>query len=178
MAFKETVSEIATSSKPDKLDFNADKLIGSETKESKSETKQPDNKPVDADKLIEPNKIESRGTEVEQPEVKGGSYRDVKKGSNGETHQVHHMPAKEVNGLPPNDGPAIKMEKLDHKKTASWGASPDARKYRKEQEKYISEGNFKEAMQMDINDIHDKFGDKYDDAISQMISYAEEKGLI
>jgi hypothetical protein len=33
-------------------------------------------------------------------------------------------------------------------------------------------------MQMDIDDIRDKFGDKYDDAINQMVSYAEEKGLI
>ena len=31
---------------------------------------------------------------------------------------------------------------------------------------------------MDIDDIRDKFGDKYDDAIAQMLSYAKEKGLI
>ena len=37
----------------------------------------------------------------------------------------------------------------------------------------IDQGKFKEALQMDIDDIHDKFGDKYDEAISQMLEYVD-----
>ena len=33
-------------------------------------------------------------------------------------------------------------------------------------------------MQMDIDDIHSKFGSKYDKAIDQMRDYAREKGWI
>ena len=174
MAFNETGSEVSKTPETHKLDFDADKLIDFDTKESKPEVSNNENlEPVDPDKLIEPAQ-----TEVEQPEVKGGSYRDVKKNSDGETHEVHHMPAADVNGLAFQDGPAIKMDKDDHRQTASCGNSLEAREYRAEQAKLIQEGNFKEAMQMDIDDLHDKFGDKYDDAIDQMISYAEEKGLI
>ncbi len=31
---------------------------------------------------------------------------------------------------------------------------------------------------MDIDDIHNKFGDKYDGAIQEMLDYAENKGYI
>ena len=30
-----------------------------------------------------------------------------------------------------------------------------------------------EALQMDIDDIHEKFGDKYDDAIAEMLDYVQ-----
>ncbi len=57
MPIKETVSEVATAAGSHKLDFDADKLIGSEAKESKSETAKSENtEPVDPDKLIEPSK--------------------------------------------------------------------------------------------------------------------------
>lgn len=93
-------------------------------------------------------------------------------------HEVHHMPADSVNGLERNDGPAIVMEKADHRQTASCGNSLEAREYRAKQQELIEQGKFEEAMQMDIDDIHDKFGDKYDDAISQMKQEVQEKGLI
>lgn len=179
MPIKETGSEVSKASESRGLDFDADKLIGSEAKESKPETAKSENaEPVDPDKLIEPTQRETHQTEVEQSGSDGGSYREVKKSSDGTTHEVHHMPAADVNGLDFYDGPAIKMEKDDHRETASCGSSKDARDYRAQQAEYIREGNFKEAMQMDIDDIHEKFGDKYDDAIDQMISYATEKGYI
>lgn len=163
-----------TDGKNSELGFDPDKLIGSEAKEPEREV---DNtkglKPVDPDKLIEPAQVE-----VEQKEIAGGSYREVKKCSDGETHEVHHMPAADINGLAFQDGPAIKMEKGDHRMTASCGNSREAREYRAEQSRLIKGGKFKEAMKMDIDDIHEKFGDKYDKAINQMVSYAAEKGLI
>lgn len=116
-------------------------------------------------------------------EKTGGTYGELKNEWSGKLeaqppHEVHHMPANDVNGLKENDGPAIVMEKADHRQTASCGSSLDAREYRQQQKALIDEGKFEEAMQMDIDDIHDKFGNKYDDAIAQMKETAKEKGLI
>lgn len=111
----------------------------------------------------------------------GGSYQDVKTTSDGETHEVHHMPADSVSNLERVDGPAIKMEKEDHHQTASYGNSTEAREYREKQKQLIEQGNFKEALQMDIDDLHEKFGDKYDGAIEEMLGYVnklEEEGKI
>lgn len=101
---------------------------------------------------------------------KGGAYGNV--GANG--GEVHHMPADSVSPFPKDAGPAIQMDKNDHMLTASWGNSLSAQKYRAEQAFLIENGMFKEAMQMDINDIHSKFGSKYDDAIIEMLKYVNE----
>ena len=187
MSFRETTSEISSLTETKKLDVDPDKLKGSEAAESKVEISGTnDREPIDADKRIEPTQTKFKSNPelkaIEQTEVTGGSYRDVKATSDGSTHEVHHIPAfQSYEGnldLAFKDGPAIKMEKDDHRMTASWGPSSDARDYRAKQAELIKEGNFKDAMQMDIDDIRDKFGDKYDDAIAQMLSYAKEKGLI
>jgi len=117
----------------------------------------------------------------EQSEKKGGSYADVKATSDGETSEVHHMPADSTTDLPRDDGPAIKMDKEDHRQTASCGNSKEAQEYRAKQKELIEQGKFKEAIQMDIDDIHEKFGDKYDDAIDEMLAYVdklEEEGRV
>lgn len=115
-------------------------------------------------------------------EKTGGTYGELRNEWSGkleaQNRQIHHMPAKDVNGLPVNDGPAIVMEEVDHRQTASCGSSLDAREYRQQQKELIDQGKFEEAMQMDIDDIHEKFGGKYDDAIAQMQEVAKEKGLI
>lgn len=103
----------------------------------------------------------------------GGSYKEVKEHSSGETHEVHHMPSDDASFLERYDGPSIKMEKFDHRITASYGNSHEARAYREEQRSLIDEGKFREAQQMDIDDIREKFGDKYDDAILEMQKYTE-----
>ena len=128
---------------------------------------------------------ESPEADVDVNETKptGGTYGELKDAWRGELekeppHEVHHMPANDINGLNVNDGPAIIMDKADHRQTASCGNSLDAREYRAKQEALIKEGKFEEAMQMDIDDIHEKFGDKYDDAIAHMKEKAREKGLI
>lgn len=104
----------------------------------------------------------------------GGSYAEVKKHSDGETHEVHHMPADSASFLERNDGPAIKMEKSDHRQTASCGSSREAREYQAAQKELIEAGKFREALQMDIDDIREKFGDKYDLAIAEMLQYVDE----
>lgn len=109
----------------------------------------------------------------ENTEILGGRYRDVFKEGLGDKYEVHHMPPDSVNGIERLDGPAIRMEKEDHRQTASCGNSIEARMYRSEQKELIEKGDFKTALQMDIDDIHSKFGDKYDKEIEQMKKYAE-----
>lgn len=121
-----------------------------------------------------PDAAERTGEMKSEPEeVKGGSYRDTKRTSDGETHEVHHTPSDEAAELG-KDGPAIKMEKEDHHKTASYGNSKEAREYRAQQKELIDQGKFREAVQMDIDDIRSKFGDKYDEGISQMKDYVDQ----
>lgn len=142
-----------------------------------------ENKSFDPDKRIDVNHKQDIKTKSEynvdrrvgipEKEVKGGSYSDVKKTSYGETHEVHHMPDDSASHLERDDGPAIKMEKADHRQTASCGSSREAREYQATQKDLIENGRFRDAVQMDINDIKDKFGSKYDGAISEMLTYVD-----
>jgi hypothetical protein len=45
------------------------------------------------------------------------------------------------------------MERDEHRQTASWGSSRDARAYRQEQARLIEQGNFQAAQNMDIQDL-------------------------
>ena len=110
----------------------------------------------------------------QETEKKGGSYKDVKTDGEGDRYEVHHMPADSASNLDRGDGPAIKMEKEDHRQTASCGMSREAQEYRARQKELIEQGKFREALQMDIDDIHEKFGDKYDDAIAEMLEYVDQ----
>ena len=119
--------------------------------------------------------------EPEKPEKKGGSYAEVKEHSDGSTHEVHHIPADSASDLIRESGPAIKMEKEDHRETASYGMSKEAQEYRQKQKELIQQGKFREAFEMDVKDIRDKFGDKYDDAIAEAEEYLkklEEEGYV
>lgn len=112
----------------------------------------------------------------------GGSYNSLSNNGDGST-QKHEIPAfsavekaigvssREEAGLP-----AIKMSAEDHRMTASFGASTDAKAYREIQAGLIQKGNFHDAIQMDIDDLTSKFGTKYADAISQMLDYAKQMG--
>ena len=102
--------------------------------------------------------------------ILGGPYSKVP--ANG--GQVHHIPAKNVSPYTESEGPSIRLETIDHLKTKSWGSSKEAKAYRNEQKELIEQGQFEKAMQMDINDIREQFGNKYDKAIEQMLSYYEQ----
>ena len=122
---------------------------------------------------------EVRGDEL--PEKQGGSYKELFKEGEGDKYEIHHIPADSASPLERGDGPAIRMEKDDHRKTASCGNSKEAREYRAEQRELIAEGKFREAVQMDIDDIREKFGSKYDSAIGEMETYLdklEQEGII
>lgn len=122
------------------------------------------------------NNAEKAKDEVSQKGI-GGSYGEVREHvekTGAENKEVHHMPADSVSPIERNDGPAIEMDKDDHRQTASCGSSREAREYRAEQRAKIEKGDFDGAFQMDVDDLHDKFGDKYDDQIEQAREYKEK----
>jgi hypothetical protein len=101
----------------------------------------------------------------------GGSYKSVRDTNIG--GEVHHMPADSVSHLNRDEGPAIWMETIEHQQTASWGRLRSAITYRRQQQALIQQGQFLTAQQLDIDDIHTKFGDKYDTAIAEMLEYTQ-----
>lgn len=133
------------------------------------------------DKLFEEKLLSQDSNEIKKEEEKidkkGGSYGEVYKIGEGDKYEVHHIPADSVTNLDRNDGPAIKMDKADHRKTASCGSSREAREYRAEQKKLIEQDRFDEAVQMDIDDLHEKFENKYDEAITEMKEYINKLRL-
>lgn len=62
------------------------------------------------------------------------------------------------------------MDYLDHRDAYSTGSSYAAQAWRTWQKELIDAGRIDEAVQMDINDIRQRFGTKYDDAIKEMIA--------
>ncbi len=116
---------------------------------------------------------DAAASQVDEVIQLGGAHRDVK-GIAG--HEAHHMPANSVSPLSTGKGPAIAMPIPEHRMTASWGSSREAKAYRKAQEALIAQGDFRAAQQMDIADISVKFGNKYDDAIQQMLRYTTKIG--
>ena len=99
----------------------------------------------------------------------GGAYSDVRAANVG--GEVHHMPANSVSPIPRADGPAIWMETADHGLTGSNGSGGWAAAYRADQQALINSGRFMDAVQMDIDNVHNLFGSKYDEAIEQMLDY-------
>ncbi len=87
------------------------------------------------------------------------------------------MPANSVSPLSKDDGPAIYMETLDHRATPSWGNALNAQLYRQMQKQLIDAGLFDDAIQMDIDNIQQLFGSKYDQNILDMIDSLGEDGV-
>ncbi|HWG24950.1 DUF6531 domain-containing protein [Actinospica sp.] len=92
------------------------------------------------------------------------------------TYEINHVPAKDswmqlglTNKLSESAGPSIRMEYADHRDFISTGSSQDSKDWRAAQARLISQGRFDKAMKMDIDEIRDQFGTKYDDAIRQMV---------
>jgi hypothetical protein len=119
----------------------------------------------------------------------GGGYGTVR--GQLEEGNVHHMPAKSVSPLSKNygrndrfedPGPTIWMRTEDHKRTASNGRSTLAKEYRDKQYELIQKGRFKEAFQMDVDNIRDNFPDgRYEPGLRQAmehINYLDKAGLL
>ncbi|MGE4483452.1 hypothetical protein [Acidocella sp.] len=112
---------------------------------------------------------------------RGGAHGETK-GPTGDGLDSHHTPAASANkmGGGPNkdDGPAIQMEPVDHRSTASYGRSPAAMAYQEKQAQLIKDGKLLDAAKMDIEDVKkiaERSGDphKYDEAIKEMQRYVE-----
>ncbi len=114
-----------------------------------------------------------------QAHKQGGGYKEVKAFSDGKYTEVHEIPSnyslgtgnREVDNLP-----SVKMSVEDHRQTASWGNSKEAQLYRKTQKELISQNKIREAIQMDIDDLTMKFGNKYKEGIELAIEHAIKMG--
>jgi RHS repeat-associated protein len=102
----------------------------------------------------------------------GGWYGKLSPARPG--NEINHIPAKAAYShlsLTPHMGPAIRMERRDHRLVSStdsrgYSATP----WRNTQRDLIDQGKFDEAMKMDIDDIRARFGEKYDQHIADMVS--------
>jgi RHS repeat-associated protein len=113
---------------------------------------------------------------------KGGSHSSVRAANTG--GEVHHTPAfKSYDGLsnvPTHaTGPTFHMDQTDHWGTASHGRQGNAgRDYRAEQRRHIQRGRWDKAVEMDINDIQARHGNKYNAEMIEMLDYTKNQGLI
>lgn len=101
--------------------------------------------------------------------------------------EVNHIPAwnsiemaKKTNpnlqNLPTHGTtPAIHMDTSEHRGMSTTGSSKKAKAYREKQAQLISDGKFSEAMGIDIDEIIQKHGTKYNQHMDEMLDYAEEK---
>lgn len=113
--------------------------------------------------------------------ILGGSYSEITSTysdlGKGHGFEAHHIISSNVIdsinacegffGILVNEGPAIKMNRTDHRQTASYGGSYLADLYRDSQYGMIIEGKLSELWNDEMNDIQAKFGDKYDEHIIQ-----------
>lgn len=68
------------------------------------------------------------------------------------------------------------METADHRVTASWGRRAAAARFRQRELELLRQGRFAEAQDLGIADIRRRFGNKYDDAIREMLRYSRANG--
>ncbi|MCW1429589.1 hypothetical protein [Novosphingobium sp. JCM 18896] len=106
---------------------------------------------------------------------RGGAHRHVR-GVAG--YESHHIPGDAVTSLSRGDGPTIAMTKEDHRKILTSLKTKEADQFRAAQRDLIAKGDFRAAMQMDIDLVRKEFGSRYDDGIEQMLQYSRERGLI
>lgn len=155
-----SMSEVNKATANEASTFDPDRRIDTQAK------REPHVSAYNPDKRVELNN--------EKTEVNGGPYSDVFTPGEGGKKEVHHMPSSESSFLRFEDGPTIKMDIEDHRQTASWGRSKEACQYRALQKEMIENGDFRGALQMDIDDIQEKFGDKYNDTIAEMMDYVDQ----
>jgi hypothetical protein len=114
---------------------------------------------------------------AEQTPLLGGKCSELEAEYRGRLDElgkeIHHIPPTDSSGIPRADGMAILMDKADHRALTSTGSSDDAGGHREDEEMHIDDGDMKAAVDLEICDIQERFGDKYDEAIRQML----ERGM-
>lgn len=96
--------------------------------------------------------------------------------------EINHIPAKasyahldepgfrtNASGGGAGMGPAIRMEIDDHRDVTSTGSGAVSVQWRATQQSLIDAGRWDEAMKMDIDEIRDLYGTKYDTHIADMV---------
>lgn len=103
-------------------------------------------------------------------EILGGSYDEVKKSNkepneeyrkSHDTHkyEAHHVWAygsyKDISQpkLTKEEGPSIRMEKEEHRFTASHNSNPGFKNFQKQQSELLEKGEYKKAWEMGVNDV-------------------------
>ncbi|MEU0171671.1 polymorphic toxin-type HINT domain-containing protein [Streptomyces iakyrus] len=106
----------------------------------------------------------------------GGKYGDLQPAGAG--NEINHIPANASSPLSKYSGPSIRMDYADHRAVYSTGSSLASKAWRMRQRELIDAGDFRGAMQMDVDDIRARFGNKYDGAIAEMwMSLSQNKAL-
>ena len=116
---------------------------------------------------------------------RGGAHSKTSKPVNDEKDS-HHLPADDISPLKRSEGPAIQMDRPDHKKTSNNGSSKDAVRYRELLEDLIKNKQWRKAMALEIIDLREiakAAGNarKYNEAILEMLEYfkcLEKHGLL
>ncbi|MFD9961637.1 DNRLRE domain-containing protein [Amycolatopsis sp. NPDC058986] len=96
----------------------------------------------------------------------GGKYGDLQPAGQG--YEINHIPANSISPLSKYSGPSIRMDRADHRELYSTGSSRESQAWRMRQKEMIDAGDFRGAMMMDIQDIRNRFGTKYDRQIAEM----------
>lgn len=106
----------------------------------------------------------------------GGKYGDLQPAGTGK--EINHIPANASSPLSKYSGPSIRMDYADHRAVYSTGSSLASQAWRTRQKQLIDAGDFRGAIQMDVDDIRARFGSKYDGAIAEMwMSLSSNKAL-
>lgn len=106
----------------------------------------------------------------------GGKYGDLQPAGAG--NEINHIPANSSSPLSKYSGPSIRMDYADHRAIYSTGSSLASKAWRMRQKELIDAGDFRGAIQMDVDDIRARFGNKYDGAIAEMwMSLSQNKAL-
>ncbi|WP_370130910.1 LamG-like jellyroll fold domain-containing protein [Streptacidiphilus sp. EB103A] len=103
----------------------------------------------------------------------GGTYGSLKPANQPglPPQEINHMPQNASTPLGYDRGPAIRMDKVDHRQVWSTGqgSRPEPKAWLMMQRELVNSGRIDEAMQNDINDITTRFPGKYNNAIGDMI---------
>ncbi|WP_438310474.1 hypothetical protein ACSHWO_07060 [Streptomyces sp. HUAS TT3] len=125
---------------------------------------------------------------AELPAFRGGRYDELKNPKTGLNYagtEINHIPphsvTKQVSTLSYGRGPAIQMDRQDHRgrknPDGNWSSHPralstgswtESKEHRARQLELMEAERFKQAVKLDVNDIRSKFGAKYDGALNEM----------
>ena len=138
-----------------------DKELAKELRKAAKEAEKDDVVLIDGEPAI---KLEEDTNDSEKPEKKGGKAGDIDYRENDVVHPMINIPE-----LDDDDLPAIKMDLEDYKKLSSY----NSQEFIDKKSELEEQGKYREALQMEIDDIREKCGDKYNDAIAEMMESQE-----